>query len=159
MNTKHGIRLLGLAALAALATGIGFLPAASSAEEWRAGGIAASGWSPGLHPYPYSGYRGDAAAAAAGAAAGIAAGSIMGNVLTQPQPQPTSPPSSVYIAPPKPPAADPAMPTVSYPIRAGVPPQQPGFPDQHTYCASMYPTYDPMTGTYLDQNGQRQYCQ
>jgi BA14K-like protein len=159
MSTKRVARCLGLTALVSLAAGMVALPSVSQAENWRVNsGVGARSWHPG--PVPYDPYlRNDAASVAAGAAAGIAAGSIMGNVLSQPQQQPTSPPSSVYIAPPKPPAADPAMPTVSYPIRAGVPPQQPGYPDQHTYCASMYPSYDPMTGTYLDEYGQRQYCQ
>ncbi|MCT8970380.1 BA14K family protein [Microbaculum marinisediminis] len=131
-------------------------PSVSIAQEWRAGGVSARPWNPGLHPDP--GFRNDAAAAAAGAAAGIVAGQAIGNALGQPQaqprPQPTAPPSSVTIVPPSRPVANPAMPAPSFPVTAGVYP-----PEWHAYCASKYPNYDAQTGTYVDAEGFRQYCQ
>jgi|GEM_PF-3071491 len=127
--------------------------------------IPGPGPAPGPAPYHGGGgyygggYYGGAAAAAAGAAVGVAAGTVMNNALAYPQPQPTSPPSSVYIAPPRPPLADPAAPQPNYPIQAGAPPSQPGLPPPGTYCASIHPNYDPMTRTYIDANGHKQICE
>jgi hypothetical protein len=155
MFAKRFARSLALTAFA-LAMGGTALPVTANADEWRAGGVAAGGWSPGLHPhpYPYAFNRGDAASAAAGAAAGVVAGSVISNALTNPAPQPTSPPSSVTIVPPQPQVANPSVPEPNFPITAGVYP-----PEWHSYCASKYPNYDPQTGTYVSEDGYRQYCQ
>ena len=104
-------------------------PSESYSQYYRRGGYYGRGY----YGRPYYGYgrpyyRDNGAAVAAGVA-GVAAGALIAGAIANQAAQPVAPP---------PPG------TVS--------------PEVAAYCARKFRSYDPVTGTYLSNNGMRYVC-
>ena len=106
---------------------------------------------PGQAFAQYYRYRGDGGAAAAGIVGGLAAGALIGGAIAS--------------APPPPPAYGYGPGPAGYgPGAAGYGPGAPvgnvygRDPNWVSYCASRYPGFDPISGTFVAANGYRYPC-